>query len=245
MENTIAGLECLYAPELTENSTELMLKGDEARHLKVLRKREGESVALTNGKGIFAEAELLKMGRDSAELRVVKTFKNYGEPVLKIGLALGILENKDRFEFALEKCTELGIAEFFPLKSEFAQRKTINHERLETKAIAAMKQCKRSILPQIHEPKSVEELLKNDDFELIIFADMEGESFKNVFKNFLKQENSFKSALIVAGPEGGFSPKEIEMLRSDNRCVRLLLGERRLRAETAAIVSVGLVSIGF
>ena len=128
MENTIAGLECLYAPELTEDSTEIVLKGDEARHLKVLRKREGERLALASGNGIFAEAELLKTGRDSAELQVLKTFKNFGEPFLKIGLALGILENKDRFEFALEKCTELGIAEFFPLKSEFAQRKNINHE---------------------------------------------------------------------------------------------------------------------
>ncbi|MES2766474.1 MAG: RsmE family RNA methyltransferase [Bacteroidota bacterium] len=245
MENNIAGLECLYAPELHENSTDLLLKGDEARHLKVLRKREGEHVALTNGKGIFAEAGLLKTGRDTAELQVLKTFKNYGEPVLKIGLALGILENKDRFEFALEKCTELGIAEFFPLKSDFVQRKQISIERLQTKAIAAMKQCKRSILPQIHEPKSVVELLKNADYDVLIFADMEGESFKNVFKKFLKEENPFKSALIIAGPEGGFSTKEIEILRNDKRCVRLLLGERRLRAETAAIVSVGLVSVGF
>ncbi len=108
-----------------------------------------------------------------------------------------------------------------------------------------MKQCKRSVLPQIHEPKTVEELLKSSTYETIIFADMEGESFKNIFKNFLKEDNSFKSALIVAGPEGGFSPKEIELLRSDKRCVRLLLGERRLRAETAAVVSVGLVSVGF
>lgn len=241
MENSVSGLECLYAPDLEENSEVIVLKGDEARHLKVLRKREGERLALTSGRGIFAEAELLKMSRDEAELQVLKTFKNFGEPAVKIGLALGILENKDRFEFALEKCTELGIAEFFPLKSDFAQRKTINHERLETKAIAAMKQCKRSVLPNIYEPKSVGELLKTNEYETIIFADMEGESFKNVFKN----AQAFKNVLIVAGPEGGFSSKEMELLRSDKRCIKLLLGERRLRAETAAIVSVGLVSVGF
>ncbi len=105
MENTVSGLECLYAPDLLEDSEAIVLKGDEARHLKVLRKREGEQLTLTSGNGIFAEAELLKTGRDEAKLRVLKTFKNYGEPLLKIGLALGILENKDRFEFALEKCT--------------------------------------------------------------------------------------------------------------------------------------------
>jgi 16S rRNA (uracil1498-N3)-methyltransferase len=243
MENTVAGLECLYAPDLTENSEIINLKGDEARHLKVLRKRDGERLALTSGTGFFAEAELLKTGRDEAELRILRVFKKFGEPVLKIGLALGILENKDRFEFALEKCTELGIAEFISLKSEFVQRKTINRDRLETKAIAAIKQCKRSILPQIHEPLTVENLLKTADYDVIIFADMEGESFKNAFKNI--PENSFKSALIVAGPEGGFSLKEIELLRNDKRCVKLLLGGRRLRAETAAIVGVGLVAVGF
>lgn len=243
MENKINGLECLYAPELTENSEIILLKGDEARHLKVLRKREGERLAITSGSGIFAEAKLLKIERDSAELRIVQTFKNLGEPLLKISLALGILENKDRYEFALEKCTELGISEFIPLQSDFAQRKIINRDRLETKAIAAIKQCKRSVLPQIHEPKTVEELLKTAEHDVIIFADMEGESFKNAFKNI--EQNSFKSVLIVAGPEGGFSQKEMAMLRNDNRCVKLLLGERRLRAETAAIVGVGLVAVGF
>ncbi|HYF02525.1 MAG TPA: RsmE family RNA methyltransferase [Patescibacteria group bacterium] len=240
MENSLTGLECLYTPELTENSETILLKGDEARHLKVLRKHVGDRLALTSGTGFFAEVELLQISRDSAELKIHSILKDFGEPVLKIGLALGILENKDRLEFALEKCIELGISEFIPLRSDFAQRKIVNRERLETKAIATIKQCKRSVLPQIHEPQTVEELLKSEYYEMIIFADMEGESIKNAFKN--AEKNSFKNILVVAGPEGGFSSKELQLLRSDKRCIMLLLGERRLRAETAAILGVGLLS---
>ncbi|MFA6571253.1 MAG: RsmE family RNA methyltransferase, partial [Bacteroidota bacterium] len=159
--------------------------------------------------------------------------QNKGELPFRLGLAIGILENKDRFEFALEKAIELGITDFYPLLTEFTQRKNINTGRLKLKAIAAMKQCKRSILTSIHpivKPKDITIISK--EFDKIILADENGEHPK---------KSNIISTLVLIGPEGGFSETELQILKSIPNIISINLGNRRLRSETAALTALASV----
>ncbi|MBK9250125.1 MAG: 16S rRNA (uracil(1498)-N(3))-methyltransferase [Ignavibacteria bacterium] len=224
-------MECLYQPNLTPETMSLTIRGEEFRHLWALRLRAGERILLTSGVGLCAIAVLTHISKLEATLRIEEVHPNYGEDTRRVGLAIGILESRERMEFALEKATELGITDFYPLACEFSQKKTISLERLQAKAVAAVKQCKRSHVPVIHPPLRVEELLENSKkWTTIILADMEGVE--------LRGDTHEASTLVFIGTEGGFSPKELTALRADSRTVRLFLGERRLRAETAAIAAL-------
>ncbi len=224
-------MECLYEPELTSETTSLTIRGEEFRHLWALRLRAGERILFTNGTGLCAKAILTHISKQDATLRIEELLPNYGEDTRRVGLAIGILESRERMEFALEKATELGITDFYPIACEFSQKKTLALERLQAKAIAAVKQCKRSRVTVIHPPMKVEDVLNNSsNWSKIILADMEGIESKS--------DTQGASTLVFIGTEGGFSPKELVALRSDSRTVRLYLGERRLRAETAAIAAL-------
>lgn len=227
----IITMECLYQPQLTNETKTITINDEEFRHLWALRLRIGEPIMLSNGIGLCAIAVLSDITKQAASLSIEEALPNYGEDTRRVALALGILENRDRMEFALEKATELGITDFFPIACEFSQKKTISIERLQSKAIAALKQCKRSWLPVIHSPMDVKALLENSkNWTRIIFTNMD-----DVHQ---QDDMSSESALVMVGTEGGFSPKEITAIGNDSRTARLYLGHRRLRAETAAIAAL-------
>ncbi|MBI5324647.1 MAG: 16S rRNA (uracil(1498)-N(3))-methyltransferase [Ignavibacteriae bacterium] len=227
-------MNCIYLPELSKSLNGFPITTEELKHIKALRIGTFEKLLATNGKGLSA---IGKISIDSKKplFNPEEFFENTGENNFKSGLALGILDNKDRFEFALEKAVELGINDFFPLISEFTQRKTVNIDRLKSKAISSMKQCCRSFLPLIHEPVTIEELNNQSiSYERVVLADINGKKFES-----FEQEIS---TLVIVGPEGGFSNNEIEKIDNDKRLIKLNLGNRRLRAETAAIVALGKLS---
>ncbi len=222
-------MECLYLPELNSDSENITICDDEFRHLKALHARQGEELLATNGSGIIATLSITQIEKRNAVAQVVSyTDKSNAERHIK-GLALGILDNKDRFEFAVEKAVELGISDFYPLLCEYSQRKQVNAERIISKSIAAMKQSKQYFLPIIHKPISIENLILSSQSS-ILYADMDTESTMII--------NNCDS-IIVIGPEGGFSDYENKLLNSAENCIGFTLGQFRLRAETAAITSLG------
>jgi 16S rRNA (uracil1498-N3)-methyltransferase len=231
-------MECIYYPELNRTSKEVTISGKQAYHLKALRLNVGDSLFLTNGKGVLAEVLIIKIQKDNYTIDVKNINENYGELSVALGLAIPILDNRERFEFALEKAIELGISDFYPIITKYTQKKIINIERLKQKAIAAIEQCKRSVLPNIHEPIRLQELLKlNSPYEQFIISDMDGEYLQDNVPS-----TPLRMSLIFVGPEGGFSDDELELFHSDARCSFIKLSSRRLRAETAAITVLGIIS---
>ena len=234
-------MECIYIPDLNTKNTNYKITDDEAHHLKVLRIQSGEQVLITSGTGQMAQAIINRISKNDFEANIIKYLNNMGEVCFKIGLAIGILNNRERFEFAIEKCTELGVNVIYPLITHHSQQNKINKDRLITKTINTIKQCKRSILPTIHNPISIAELLENEkSFDRIIIGSEGGINVTT------KLEKSIDT-LIFIGPEGGFSNYELNIFRDkiSENIIMWNLGNRRLRTETAAIAGITLLSLGF
>lgn len=227
-------MECLYAPDFSLDSSDICVQGDEARHARALRLRVGDAVLLSNGEGLVARGTVAAAERDAYTISVVELLPNHGELPYRVAVALGILDNKDRMEFALEKAVELGATDFIPLHTRFCQRDKVNVERLQSKALAAMKQAQRACLLRVHEPVSVGALSEQwGGKTTLVVADENGEN------------NTWPKGdiCIVVGPEGGLSAEELETLYATPNCTRIVLAQRRLRAETAAVLAVGLAGI--
>jgi len=229
-------MECIYYPELNENSREIEISGAEAKHISALRLQTNDVIMLSNGNGLCAESLIINKVKSSYILKPEKFLPNHGELSFRLGFAIGILNDRNRLEFALEKAVELGATDFFPAITEFTEKRRINLSRLSKKAVAAMKQCKRANLINIHKPvkfKKIDNFIQ--EFENVILADVEGKSPEKTAE--------LKSTLIFIGPEGGFSDKEITTLKSRENIIFWKLGERRLRAETAAVTALSMASM--
>lgn len=227
-------MECLYLPELNRESNNIIISGEEYKHFKVLRLRDNESILASNGQGLLAELLVRNIDKRQATADIINVSEQ-SKPLQHLSVALGILDNRDRFEFAIEKCVELGVQEFYPLVSQFTQRKSLNINRLELKAIAALKQSKRAWKMIMHDETKLNTLLKAD-FDVIYFADMLATG---------KMQAVDGNALIVVGPEGGFSDEECDLLRNTAKVQPFTLGENRLRAETALLTSVAMYNYNY
>lgn len=227
-------MECLYLPELNRESNNIIISGEEYKHFKVLRLRDNESILASNGQGLLAELLVRNIDKRQATADIIN-ISEQSKPSQHLSVALGILDNRDRFEFAIEKCVELGVQEFYPLVSQFTQRKSLNINRLELKAIAALKQSKRAWKMIMHEETKLNTLLKAD-YDVIYFADMLATGKMQAVKG---------NALIVVGPEGGFSDEECDLLRNTAKVQPFTLGENRLRAETALLTSVAMYNYNY
>lgn len=220
-------MECLYAPDIEPISTNLILTGDEAQHARALRLRAGERIMLSNGRGYCAEAIVAEISKHDVLCRLVRIIPEYGELPYRIFMALGILDNRERMEFALEKAIELGASDFVPLLTKHSERDRTKPERLFAKSLAAMKQAHRARLIHLHELMTPQSLLTMLPAETrIILADTEGQK---------PSRYNAASVCLCVGPEGGFSEEEQILLRNDARSVLWTLAPTRLRAETAAL----------
>lgn len=227
-------MECIYLPELSKNLQIIRVTDSEARHLRALRIKDNERILITNGAGLMCQASVRREKKDEY-IAIIEHFldENYGELPKELAIGVGILHDRERFEFILEKSVELGVSLFIPLLTDYSHKKAPNATRLQAKAIAAMKQCKRSRLPDIFEPINLQDIIKFE-FEKIILADEQG------IKPILPQES--KSILLLVGPEGGFSTKEIKFLSKLN-IEKWRFANRRLRSETAAIFGLSFLNL--
>lgn len=227
-------MECLYAPDLLAGMSQLRISGDEARHIRALRLRTGERSMLTNGRGLCAIASLELAEKGAVTMTILEEMPGYGELNRRFGLALGILEHRERMEFAIEKAVELGVTDIFPLQCDRSVRKTVSAGRLAAKTLAAVKQCRRAILPVIYPPLTVRQFTKEvaPEFETLFLADENGTAPQHV-----------SGAMAVAvGPEGGFSESEMAFFRECTHVRFLALAPRRLRAETAVVAACAVIA---
>ena len=199
----------------------------ESRHIaKVLRKKEGDILYLTDGKGTVARTRIVFVDRSTVKtLRLEKI--RVEEPVKKLRVYIAPTKSIDRFEWFLEKATELGVWEITPVITRFTERKKLNYDRLEKIIISAVKQSKRAYKPVLHPAMKFDEVVRT---AANLFAGMceasgpENEAFRK-----------HKYASVLIGPEGGFSNDELLKLKE---FPAVSLGEHRLRTETAGVAAV-------
>jgi 16S rRNA (uracil1498-N3)-methyltransferase len=218
-----------------------LVRGDELKHLsRVLRKKEGEHVVLLDGEDHAFEAVIRMIDATHAECEVLDVKHRVNEPKIDVTLAVSLLRNPARFDFLVEKVTELGVRTIVPLLCERTIPRGEKHTRIEKIALSAMKQCGRSYLPKTQPLTSLASLLDHaDDYELRLIPHERIEQ-SHFIGSVLQHHPQINSALIVIGPEGGFSEQEMQ-LASEKGLVPISLGPRRLRAETAAISAVSWV----
>ena len=216
---------------------EIILSAEESKHTtKVLRKKEGDVLNFTNGKGGFYKAEITLADSRKCRLRIVSSYQKKKHNYY-LHIAIAPTKNIDRFEWFLEKATEIGIDEITPIICRRSERKIIKTERGSRILLSAMKQSLKYHLPKLNEAISLANFLKsNFDGTKYIAHCEDGE------KNELKTVSKTEKTLILIGPEGDFSPKEIE-LALQNQFRAVSLGTSRLRTETAGIIAVHTINI--
>jgi len=225
-------MECLYNDNFDFNSTQINIIGDELKHLKALRLKLGDTVFVSNGNGLVVLAKIIDVEKNRNILLVTDYYKNHNEPKHKKYLVASILDSKDRYEFLLEKSVELGVTDFIPLLSQRVQKTTINLNRLQSKAISAMKQCRRANKILIYNPIKCNDIINlTDNIDDVILLDMKENTDKKSIKG---------SSMFIVGPEGGFTDIELNNLIKMKNIQKWYLGKRRLRTETAAIMALSI-----
>ena len=231
-------MQLFYNPELDHSVTQFFFSPEESKHIsRVLRKKEGDVLQITNGKGDIFSAKILEAHTKKCKASIIerqqRTPSNY---VLHIGIAP--TKNNDRFEWFLEKATEIGIAKITPLLCEHSERKIIKPERLEKVLQAAMKQSLQAYLPELRPLTPLKEFVTTTSADLKLIAHCsKGE--KSELKRKLQPD---KEVLILIGPEGDFSENEIDWALTHG-FLPVSLGRNRLRTETAAIVACATAAI--
>lgn len=224
-------MHVFYTPDITSN--QYTLNEEESRHCsKVLRLTIGDIIHLIDGKGGLYEAEITGMNKKNVQLTVINKQTEFGKRNHYLHIAIAPTKNIDRLEWFLEKATEIGIDEITPIICDRSERKIVKEERLEKVITSAVKQSLTAYHPKLNPTISFAELMKqNSNGEKFIAHCIEGE------KPFINQlTKSHQSYLILIGPEGDFSPTEVE-IALQNGYKAVTLGNTRLRTETAALAA--------
>ncbi len=225
-------MQLFYNPDIDETTETFSFDKEESRHIiKVLRKKDSDILHVTNGLGLLFETEIT-LASDNKCIVEVLSIKKSPEPKFRLHLAVAPTKMNDRFEWFLEKATEIGIQEITPVFCDRSERKVVNLERFEKIILSAMKQSNETYLPKLNEAISFKEFIKqkNEDLQLIAHCE---ETDKKSLKEVLKPN---ENVTILIGPEGDFSDKEIA-LALENNFQPVMLGNTRLRTETAAVVA--------
>ncbi len=225
-------MQLFYNPDIDELTKQVAFSKDESRHIvKVLRKSVGDELQITNGKGWLFKAEIVIADIKNCMASIAS--KSYHERKRnKLHLAVAPTKMNDRYEWFLEKATEIGITAITPIICDHSERQVIKNDRFEKILQSAMKQSLHYHLPILNEAISFNEFLKQD-FEGQKFIAHCEETNRKSLKKVLKPN---EDATILIGPEGDFSTNEINLALEAN-FIPVTLGETRLRTETAAVVA--------
>lgn len=227
-----------YAPDIALDGT---LPESESGHcVRVLRRRPGDEIEVVDGKGHLYICTLLDAHHKHAAVAVKETVELPKVWQPHITVAVAPTKHADRMEWLVEKLVEIGIDRFVPLRCEHSERKEIKAERLEKIAVSAMKQSLKAILPQIDGTTPLRDFLAEDADACLKFV---GYCDADTPRTLLaKAYRPAADVRILIGPEGDFSPAEIEACRKAGY-QPVTMGDNRLRTETAALVGVDTIHI--
>ena len=212
---------------------EIRLTAEESKHaIKVLRKKEGDMLNFTDGKGNLFIAEITIADNRKTSVRIIKSEQKPKQHNYHLHIAISPTKKMDRFEWFLEKATEIGIDEITPIICNRSERKVLKIERCNRIMRSSMKQSLKFHLPKLNEAIALKKFFKQDFNGNKYIAHCE-----KTEKVALKDAELKENTLILIGPEGDFSLNEIE-IALQNTFKAVSLGTSRLRTETAGIVAV-------
>ena len=231
-------MNLFYSKKLSKINHELSIR--ESNHcLSVLRKNINDNIYITDGEGIIYKTKIKDIKQNQIIICDDLIVSSKEKKKTNIHIAIAPTKNRIRFEWFLEKATEIGIDTISPIFCNNSERKKINQERCEKIIISAMKQSFNSFLPKLNQPISFDNFLKKQKSETYI-AHCFNNKNKVDLTSILMKKNKLKNITIMIGPEGDFSEKEI--LKSEKNGIQgLNLSTNRLRTETAGIVACTII----
>ena len=235
-------LPFFYIEQIDPQSSLITLNEETSKHVvQVLRMKAGEQLHLTDGKGNLILAEINDAHKRNC---VVKTKAASFKPqaAKRVSIAISLVKNASRFEWFLEKATEIGVQEIIPLICERTERQHFRYDRMKGILVSAMLQSQQTWLPVLHELVKFEEYIrktgaKDGAYKFIAHCE---EGSKQSIKQMMEAGASMYTILI--GPEGDFTSTEIQQA-IENNFIPVTLGETRLRTETAGITAAVLLCI--
>ncbi|QEC67946.1 16S rRNA (uracil(1498)-N(3))-methyltransferase [Panacibacter ginsenosidivorans] len=223
-------LPYFFAEDLSAED-QLILPEDTSKHcIQVLRMQEGEQMVLTDGKGKLLTTTILNADRRHCAVKInTREYKKQNKK--KFTIAMSLLKNTSRFEWFLEKATEIGIDEIIPLICKRTEKQYFRLERMQQIVISAMLQSQQAWLPILHEPTSFDKMITQSVYTTKLIAHCEEDKKKDITKI-----NTNDQTIMLIGPEGDFTTDEIT-LALQNNYIAISLGTTRLRTETAGLVA--------
>ena len=237
-------MEIFYAKEV--NGRQVFLDQEESIHcVRVLRHRVGDEITVVDGLGTMMKCRLTDDSPKAAGAEVLESIEGWAGHPYSLTMAVCPTKNNDRFEWFVEKATEVGVDVISPIIGERSERKVFKTERSRKIALSAMKQSLKAKLPLIEEPLSVRDfIIKADSGLKLICYCFEGEAERKSIEDVLKGVTEGADITVMIGPEGDFSPEEAR-LAVENGFIPVHLGPSRLRTETAAVTAATAVYLHF
>ncbi len=231
-------MQLFYSSDISSSTEIFSFDKEESKHIvRVLRKKEKDIIYITNGKGFLFECEIISALEKKCEVRIIDT-KFFESTSYHLHLVVAPTKMNDRYEWFLEKATEIGVHEITPIICEHSERKEVKIERFEKILLSAMKQSLQYYLPKLNPSISFSDFIKSSKEGQLFIAHCEETDKKELSKEVCPNGN----ITILIGPEGDFSEKEIKTAVSAEY-IPVSLGNTRLRTETAAIYASAVVSI--
>jgi len=196
---------------------------------------ENENLLITNGKGHLLTARLIKANKKNVAVQIIKkSVRPKLIPEISIGISL--IKNTNRFEWFLEKATEIGVSEIIPIICERTEKQHFRYDRMKNIIVSAMLQSQQVWLPVLHEPVKFDVIIKNSQYQNKYIAHCIDDKKQHLSNEVISKGNQ----IILIGPEGDFTKDEV-VIALKNNYIPISLGETRLRTETAGIVAAVLL----
>ncbi|WP_318640443.1 16S rRNA (uracil(1498)-N(3))-methyltransferase [Flavobacterium ardleyense] len=225
-------MQLFYNSSLSKHDLGFTFDREESKHIvKVLRKSDGDKLFVTNGIGDLFTTEVVLASENKCQVKIVNV-EHFERRKQYLHLAVAPTKMNDRYEWFLEKATEIGVDEITPIICDHSERKNIKLERFQKIVQSASKQSLQYYSPIVNEAILLKDFLKQKHTGQIFIAHCE-DGKKNTLKESIKPDGKI---VILIGPEGDFSPNEIK-ISLENGFMPVSLGQTRLRTETAAIVA--------
>ncbi|MEO6681313.1 MAG: RsmE family RNA methyltransferase [Ginsengibacter sp.] len=229
-----------FYEEVLQEKSPMVLSDESSRHIvQVLRMKEGENIQITNGKGILLTTEITLAHKKKTEVKIIKK-ETHPPGMAQSAIAISLVKNTGRFEWFLEKATEIGVTEIIPLRCKRTEKSHFREDRMKMILVSAMLQSRQVWLPILFPPTKYPDFISQSNSYDKKFIAHCIEDQKRELKEFTGQDHSSKIVLI--GPEGDFTPEEIEQAINEH-FIPVSLGTNRLRTETAAIVAAVMLNI--
>jgi 16S rRNA (uracil1498-N3)-methyltransferase len=228
-----------YHTETAPAGGQLWLPEEESRHcLKVLRMGRGDELFLTDGRGQLTQARIADTQGKQCVLEVLQVSRPNAERSFAVHIAVSPLKNADRIEWFVEKAVEIGIEEISFIRTRHTERDFFNMERMEKKAIAAMKQSLKTTLPRLHAPTDFGRWIEQVSFDEGFICHVDSANPQTLAQSVTVG----KRVCVLIGPEGDFDAAEVALAQAKG-FRKVSLGKSRLRTETAALVACHTINL--